>query len=329
MKIRWIAIALSMGIVVAAGGGCYYWNWRTLHHAAILSKPTVAPAENEKKEMPKTSSTITSTATSTTPTTTIDSNGWVNILVLGTDNRGDEPGRSDSMILVSANVDTHHVAVISIPRDTRVNIPGVGLTKITHANAVGEVKGGVDEGTLESANAVSNLLGVTLNYYIKINFQGFQKAVDSVGGIDVNLPNAVNDKLRNIHLPAGVNHLSGDKALRLVRARYGLPNGDFDRQKDQFYLLSALAHKMLNLSNIPKLPEELNIIHQDLIDTNLSTAEMLSLGLAFKGITMESIKYYQLPGQGITAYDPLVRTDVYYYEPEMEGVRKVVQEALN
>lgn len=309
MKKTWVAIVLIFGTAV---GGTYYWNWQTLHHAAIVSQPAaVIATETDMQEKP-------------IPT----SKGWVNILILGTDNRGDEVARSDSMMLVSANVDTHQVSVISISRDTRVNIPGVGLTKINHANAIGELKGGVHEGTLESAKAISNLLGVTINYYVKINFQGFKKVVDAVGGIDVNLPNSVNDDLRNIHLPAGENHLSGDEALRLARARYGLPNGDFDRQQDQFYLLSALAHQMLNFSNIPKLPEALNIIQQDLIDTNLSTPEMVTMGLAFKGIEKETIKYYQLPGQGTFGTDSLVGANVYYYEPDMEGVRKIVQEAM-
>lgn len=55
---------------------------------------------------------------------------------------------------------------------------------------------------------------------------------------------------------------------------------------------------------------------------------MVTMGLAFKGITKETIKYYQLPGRGITAHDPLVGADVYYYEPDMDGVKKIVQEAL-
>lgn len=309
MKKTWVAIVLIFGTAV---GGTYYWNWQSLHHAAIVSQPAaVIATETDMQEEPTTTS-----------------KGRINLLVLGTDNRGDEVARSDSIMLVTADVDTHQVSVISIPRDTRVNIPGVGLTKINHANAIGELKGGVHEGTLESANAVSNLLGVTINYYVKINFQGFQKAVDAVGGIDVNLPNVVNDDLRDIHLSAGANHLSGDEALRLARARYGLPNGDSDRQQDQFYILSALAHQMLNLSNISKLPEALTIIQQDLMDTNLSTPEMVTMGLAFKGIAKETIKHYQLPGQGTSAHDPIVGANVYYYEPDMEGVKRVVQEAM-
>lgn len=323
MKIKrtlW-SIVLILGILA---GGTYYWNWQMLHNVAVISQPTVVMSmdndnendnenknENERKEKPDT-----------------PSKGWINILVLGTDARGDEVARTDSIMLVLTNVDTQQVSVISIPRDTRVNIPRVGLTKINHANAVGETKGGVREGTLESANAVSNLLGVTINYYVKVNFQGFEKVIDTIGGIVVDLPNPVNDDKVNIHLPAGENHLSGEKALRLARTRHGLPNGDFDRQQDQFYLLSALANQMLSIQNISKLPEEITIIQQELVDTNLSTAEMVAMGFAFKGITKDAIKYYQLPGRGITGLDPLVGANIYYYEPDMEGIGKVVQEAL-
>lgn len=301
--------ASIMGIIV---GVAFYWNWQTLHHVEVLSQPTIVmSSDNEKQEKPLT---ITK--------------GWINILLLGTDNRGDEMARTDSIMLVSANVDTHQISVISIPRDTRVNIPNVGLTKINHANIVGEGKGGIHEGTLECAKAVSELLGVTINYYVKINFQGFQKAIDAVGGIDVNLPNSVNNDYRGEHLSAGENHLSGDEALRFARARYGLPNGDFDRQRAQYYLLSALADQMLEVSNISSLPKKLNIIQQYLIDTNLTTPEMLTMGYAFKGIDKDIITYYQLPGRGTSAIDPLVGANIYYFEPDINGVRNVVQEAF-
>lgn len=293
-------------------GGAYYWNWNTLHHSAVISEPTLAQADITKEEKSK------------QPPPKFNSR--INILVLGTDNSGDEAARSDTMMLVSANVDTHHISMISIPRDTRVDLPGVGLTKINHANALGEMRNGVHEGTLESAKATSNLLGVPINYYVKINFQGFQKAVDAVGGIEVTLLDPVNSD--DIQLSAGTHQLTGDQALRLSQARYGLANGDFDRQRDQFYLLSALAHQMLSLDDISKLQETINTVYQDLMDTNMSAAEMAAMGLNFKEITKEEMKYYQLPGKGITAYDPLVGAELYYYEPDMDGVKKVMQQAL-
>lgn len=300
-KKYWIALIASL--IFAIGGGIYFWRGHLIQQAStlVVAKPTNPIGISE--ELPK-------------------DRVSVNVLLLGSDTRGNEAGRTDSMILISADTKSKHVSIISIPRDTRVNLPGVGLTKITHANVVGEASGGVQAGTLAAVQAASNLLGVTINDYAKVNFEGFQKVVDAVGGIDVTLPEAVGD------LKAGNQHLNGDMALQLARARYGLPDGDFGRQRDQFYLLSAMGHKMLSIENVPKLPQVLNIIHKDLMDTNLSDAQILALATDFKGVAKDDIKYFQLPGKGITAHDPLVGADVYYYEPEIAGVKKVVLEAL-
>ena len=302
-KKSWVALIATL--IIVAGGGIYAWRGNLIKHAStsVVAKPT-NPIE-VPQESPKDS-------------------GRVNILLLGSDTRGNDAGRTDSMILLSADTKSKHVSMISIPRDTRVNLPGIGLTKITHANAVGEVSGGVHSGTLASVQAASDLLGVTINDYVKIDFEGFKKVIDEVGGIDVHLPEAIQD----INLKAGNQHLNGDMALKLARDRYGLKDGDFGRQRDQALLLSALGDKMLSLENLPKLPQVLTIIHQDLMDTNLSDPQILALGTEFKGVTKDSIKYFQLPGKEISAHDPLVGANVYYYEPEMAGVKKVVTEAL-
>ena len=302
-KKSWVALIATL--IIVAGGGIYAWRGNLIKHAStsVVAKPT-NPIE-VPQESPKDS-------------------GRVNILLLGSDTRGNDAGRTDSMILLSADTKSKHVSMISIPRDTRVNLPGIGLTKITHANAVGEVSGGVHSGTLASVQAASDLLGVTINDYVKIDFEGFKKVIYEVGGIDVHLPEAIQD----INLKAGNQHLNGDMALKLARDRYGLKDGDFGRQRDQALLLSALGDKMLSLENLPKLPQVLTIIHQDLMDTNLSDPQILALGTEFKGVTKDSIKYFQLPGKEISAHDPLVGANVYYYEPEMAGVKKVVTEAL-
>ncbi|MGI1659308.1 MAG: LCP family protein [Desulfitobacterium sp.] len=316
MKRFWVGIILGLGIV-AIIAGVYDWNRQTIHHPKVVYQPEVAPIENtaaghEKVDM------------SPLP----EAKGRVNFLALGIDNEGDEPGRADSIIVVSANLDSHQVSVISIPRDTRVSLSGVGLTKITHVNAVGEVRGGVHEGTMESVKAVGDLLGININYYAKANFCGFQKVVDALGGVQVNLPNAVNDASSNLHLSAGAHYLSGEEALVLAQARHDLPGGDFDRQQNQFYILRGLAGQLLKPSTISDLPQLLSVMREDLVDTNMSISEMVMLGLEFKGIDKETIKYYQLPGQGISAPDPLVGASVYYYEPNQEGIKKIVQEVL-
>lgn len=303
-KKYWIALTAA-ALIIAVGGGIYVWRGQLIQQAttSVVAKPinpidtpVDIPIEIQKDR--------------------------VNFLLLGSDARGNEPGRSDTMIFISADTKSKHVSMISIPRDTRVNLPGIGLTKINHANAVGEASGGVHAGTLASVQAASNLLGVTINDYTKINFEGFQKVVDAIGGIDVTLPQAVGD------LKAGNQHLNGDMALKVARDRYSQSDGDFGRQRDQFYLLSAMGHKMLSIENVPRLPQILNIIHKDLMDTNLNDAQILALATEFKGVTQENIKYFQLPGKGITAHDPLVGTDLYYYEPDIAGVKKAVLDAL-
>lgn len=295
--------ALIATVILATSGGIYAWRGSLIQQAStsVVAKPT-EPIELPA-EAPKDSSRI-------------------NILLLGSDARGNEASRTDTMILISADTKTKHVSMISIPRDTRVNLPGIGLTKITHANAMGELSGGVHEGTLACVQAASNLLGVTINDYAKINFEGFRKIVDTVGGIEVTLPQAVGN------IKAGNQHLNGDMSLQLARNRYDLPDGDFGRQRDQALLLSALGDKMLSLENIPKLPQILTIIHADLMDTNLNDAQMLALGTEFKGVAQESIKYFQIPGKGIRDHDPLVGSELYYFEPDKAGVKKIVTEAL-
>ena len=188
-KIGWVALITTF--IIAAGGGIYAWRGSLVQQAStsVVAKPTEPieiPAESPKD------------------------GGRINVLLLGSDARGDEASRTDSMILISADTKTKHVSMISIPRDTRVNLPGIGLTKITHANAMGELSGGVHEGTMASVQAVNNLLGVTINDYAKINFEGFKTIVDAVGGIDVTLPKAVGD------IKEGNQHLNGVMALQLA-----------------------------------------------------------------------------------------------------------------
>ena len=312
MRKNSICIIAFLGIL-AIGASC--WYWQLLRYIPIISRPNVSSYTESRTKPEEPQKTLT---------------GWINILILGTDNIEEEVSRTDTIILALANLDTRQVSVISVPRDTRVNLEGVGLTKINHANVIGQMKGGIHQGTLKSAKAVSDLLGVNINYYVKIDFRGFKKAVDAVGGVDVDLAYPVIDKYHSkADFPAGEHHLSGKEALSLAQARHNLPHGDFDRQGHQFMLLSSLAHKMLNVFNISKLPEVMGIVYQELLDTNLSVAEMLKIGLTFKGITPDKIKYYQLPGKANTSYDPFVGSSLYYFEPDTEGVKKIVREAMS
>lgn len=252
----------------------------------------------------------------------------IHFLFLGTDGYNGTVSRTDVMIFVAAHQDTKKVSVISIPRDTRVFIEGVGLTKINHANVLGALKGGVRQGTLMSIQAASNLLGVPINYYAKIDYQGFVKAVDAVGGIDITLPAAVHDPYVSVYLAAGQHHLNGEQALRLARARKTVKGGDFGRQKHQALLMTSLARQLLSPENIDKLPKILNIVKENLTDTNISVDEALALGLAFSGIDSGAITYHQLPGHSTMAWDPVMDMKLFFYEPDRKEVQRIVEEAI-
>lgn len=305
-KRKIIYIFAAFLLIIAAGiTGVFFWQKSLVSNLAdnITAKPENSTAPQDPEA---------------------GSKQIVNLLMLGSDSRADEVGRTDSIMFTSVHLDTKKVAILSIPRDTRVNIPGVGLTKITHANVVG----GKEQGPATIVQAASNLVGLPVNYYIIINFQGFKSLVDALDGVDINLAGAIDDQVQNIHLPAGKNHLDGDQALKLARVRYSLPDGDFGRQRLQFQLLSAIADKALKAENIPKLPQILKIISNELLETNLSQPQMLAFAAEFKNFSSQDIAYYQVPGKSLTAHDPLVGADVYYFEADQTQLQAIIKKAF-
>jgi len=289
-------VLILLGACIAGG---YFWRGKTVNN---MISDAIAVPENPVSPGPTGQKTV-------------------NVLLLGSDSRGGEVGRTDSIIFVSVNLETQKVSMLSIPRDTRVEIPGVGLTKITHANVVG----GKEQGIEKVIQSVSNLLGVPINNYALIDFQGFKKLVDAVGGIDIELANGINDYMQKLYLPAGLNHLDGEQALRLARVRYSLSNGDFGRQWYQYKILAAIADKALSSEGITKLPQLLKIAGRDLVQTDMTQAEILALATKFVGFKGSEINYYQIPGGSLTAQDPLVGANVYYFEADKTELKEIMQ----
>ncbi|GAX89393.1 hypothetical protein EFBL_1011 [Effusibacillus lacus] len=217
------------------------------------------------------------------------------------------------------------VNLLSIPRDLRVHIPDIGYTKINHAHILGEMRGGNREGTKAALQAVSDFLGISVNYYVKTDFQGFKNFIDTIGGVDVELPESVELPDLNTTVPAGRQHLNGEMALEVVRERYSRPNGEFGRQADQAQVLKAVAQKLLQPESLPKLPGLLEQVRQDIVDTNFSDSDLLSLAWLFKGMTGKQVNYMQIPGRGETLFDPLAGDRLYYWIADPEAVTSVRQ----
>lgn len=181
-------------------------------------------------------------------------------------------GLTDTMLLVRFNPETHKVSVLSVPRDTRTEIPGHGVTKINAANAFG--------GPPLAARATSELLGgVGIDRYLTLNVQGVEALVNALGGVTVHVPKDM--KYRDdsqhlyINLKEGRQKLNGAQTLQLLRFRQD-EYGDIGRIQRQQMVMRSLMEQALNPATVTRLPAILSVI-QSHLDTNLSVEEIVAL----------------------------------------------------
>lgn len=251
-----------------------------------------------------------------------------NILILGTDARDREASRTDVIMLAHVDPEQPRVNLVSIPRDTRVPLSGIGYTKINHAHALGELHGDTRSGTKAAIQAVSNLCSCTINYYIKTDFEGFEHFIDTLGGLDVHLDAPVKLTYAYTTLPAGDNHLSGAEALDLVRERKSLPGGDSGRQANQAMVLKEIIRSVIQPKNLKNLPSLIEQVREDVLDTNLRDADLISLAWLAKDLKEDQFRYDQLPGQSGKAWDPLIKNELYYWMPDAPAWEKLAEELL-
>ncbi len=224
----------------------------------------------------------------------------VNILVMGLDEARDVEGatpedlvgRTDTMLLVRIDPGEDIVNIMSIPRDTRVEIPGYGFDKINEANAEG--------GAELAAQTVSyNFSNVEIDRYVRVSTTAFKEIVDLVGGIEVLVPKAMNyeDKTQGlvIDLEPGLQTLNGDQAEQFARFRQD-SYGDIGRVQRQQVLLKALRKRLTNPTVLSKLPQIIRVL-QKRIDTNLSVEELLALAGFGLDLETQDLQMVMLPGR--------------------------------
>ena len=196
------------------------------------------------------------------------------VLALGSDAQEGTTGeRSDTMILMRVDLLGGKLTMLSIPRDTRVEIDGYGAQKINAAYAFGGAGGAV--------RAVSKLTGANINHVAVIHIDELAGLVDYLGGVTVNVPEAAYDpEHTGIDIPSGMQTLDGETAVAWARTRYGYTRGDFQRQEDQRILMTAIMNRMLSLSP-REMPGALDRVG-DLIGTDLRCYNLAPLLLRFK-----------------------------------------------
>ncbi len=218
----------------------------------------------------------------------------VTVLLLGIDQRRDEPGpwRTDTMMLLTLDPKTMRAGVLSIPRDLWVPIPGYGDGRINTAHVQGELYNHPGGGPALARETVEYNLGIPINYHVRVNFDAFEKLVDMIGGIDIYVEETINDPLYPDHhygydplyIEAGWQHFNGELALKYARTRHG--NSDFDRARRQQQVLLAVLERVTSLQLLPQIAgrsSEIYQMFQDSVETNLAMDQILALaGVAIK-----------------------------------------------
>jgi len=232
-----------------------------------------------------------------------------NILVMGSDARpGETIGHSDTMLLAHVDLGKNQINAVSIPRDSRVYLDGFGYTKLTSVQYILQANNGAKNGMEGAVKAISDFTGVPINYYVETNFGGLQSMIDAMGGIQMNVPTDV--KIGNQVINAGTHFLDGKTVLSLARERHSLANGDYGRQQLQLEALKGIAKEALKPGNIPKFPSLVHSVSKYMIGSNMSTEDMISLGLAMKSFNVnKQLHYQQLTGVGKSMYDDILKAN--------------------
>ncbi|MFH1171772.1 MAG: LCP family protein [bacterium] len=225
----------------------------------------------------------------------------VNVILLGIGGAGhDGPLLADTIIAGSFQPSTHQIGLMSIPRDFIVEIPGYGFRKINNANAFGEEKGR-GAGAVLTASVLEKVLSAPIQYYVRVDFSGFEKFIDDIGGIDVTVDTTFTDTsyptenygYQTIHFTAGRQHFDGVTALKFVRSRHGdnAEGSDFARSRRQQKVLLAMKKKifsfetLLNPSRITKVLDTLGA-H---VVTNFQPWELMRLVSIGKTVKTDAV----------------------------------------
>ncbi|MCW5874367.1 MAG: LCP family protein [Anaerolineales bacterium] len=224
----------------------------------------------------------------------------VNILLMGLDARdwaaNEGPPRTDSMILFTYDPATNTAGMLSIPRDMWVDVPGFGHNKINAAYQLGEGSRLPGGGPGLAIKTVEQFLGITINYYAQVDFSAFERFIDLIGGVKIDVPNSVDVQVigeeYTRRIERGRQVLNGAYALAYARARHS-EDGDFDRARRQQEVILAIRQQLMRQEVLTLLVTRGFQIYQDLssgINTNMTLDEMFSLGFTLRNVKPENIK---------------------------------------
>ena len=241
------------------------------------------------------------------------------IMIMGVDERGDDVGRSDTLMIATLDPKKDQAALLSVPRDTRVKIKGHGYDKINAAYAYGGHN--LTKGTVES------FLGVPMDHYVIINIQAFQRIIDAIGGIDIDVEKRMyyedpwdDDGGLVINLQPGMQHMDGKTAITYVRFRD--EEGDIGRIGRQQKFMKAVMEKITSPAIITKLPSVIKEVMSS-VKTDLSFRQLLEFAGTLKEAQKNGLKTDMVPGR------PLYIEGISYWIPDITKLRQTLADTLD
>ena len=233
------------------------------------------------------------------------------VLLLGVDEREDDRGRSDTMVVMTVNPETQSTKMVSIPRDTYTEIIGRGTTdKINHAYAFGGIE--------MSMNTTENLLDIPIDYVVQVNMEGFEDIVDAVDGV------TVNNSLAFDNFPEGEIELNGEQALDYVQMRKQDPRGDFGRQDRQKQVIQGIMRKGASINSLWNYKDIFDALGQN-VRTNMTFDEMVDVQRNYQDAVTNVDQLIVEDGYGETI------NGIWYYmmdDAELAEIQSTLKEHL-
>lgn len=249
------------------------------------------------------------------------------MLLIGVDQQTEFESRSDTMILVWIDPVAKEAAMLPLPRDLKVIVPGFGIHKINAAYAIGEARDVEGGGPALTVQTIEANFGLRINHFAQVNFDGFVSVVDILGGVTLDVPYPIKDneypaenlQYTRIYFPAGWQHMDGERALQYARTRHA--DNDAQRSIRQQQVLMALREQADIGELIPQAAELLATLG-DSVRTDLELDQAVKLARLATEIPLESIDQYTLLN-AVTEEDPF---GIYYLVPDWDAVGEVLSQ---